>query len=135
MKDRVLIDTSIWIEFFNKDSTQPGDLLKEMLLEGRATTAGIILAELLQAARIEKEFEAILSIVSAVPVLEANLETWVQAGRISFGLRRKGITIPVTDVVIGALALQNDCQVFSLDPHFEKIPNLKRFEFDKVQGR
>ena len=127
MKGRVLVDTSIWIEFFNRDSSQPGDLLQQLLLEGRATTAGIILTELLQGARIQKEFDAILSIVSAVPVLEPTLETWVQAGRISFGLRRKGITIPTTDVVIGTLALQNDCQVFSLDPHFDKIPNLKLF--------
>ena len=128
MKDRILIDTSIWIEFFNKPSTQAGDLLEQLLLEGRATTAGIILTELLQGARIEKEFDAILSVMTAVPLLEPTLETWVQAGRISFGLRRKGITIPTTDLVIGSLALQNDCRVFSLDPHFEKIPNLKIFD-------
>ena len=127
MKGRVLIDTSIWIEFFNRDSSQPGDLLQQLLLEGRATTTGIILTELLQGAKLEKEFEAILSIVSAVPVLEATLETWVQAGRISFGLRRKGITIPTTDLVIATIAIQNECQVFSLDPHFNKIPNLKLF--------
>ena len=127
MKGRVLIDTSIWIEFFNRDSSQPGDLLQQLLLEGRAATTGIILTELLQGAKLEKEFEAILSIVSAVPVLEATLETWVQAGRISFGLRRKGITIPTTDLVIATVAIQNECQVFSLDPHFNKIPNLKLF--------
>ena len=127
MKGRVLIDTSIWIEFFNRDSSQPGDLLQQLLLEGRAATTGIILTELLQGAKLEKEFEAILSIVSAVPVLEATLDTWVQAGRISFGLRRKGITIPTTDLVIATIAIQNECQVFSLDPHFNKIPNLKLF--------
>ena len=127
MKGRVLIDTSIWIEFFNRDSSQPGDLLQQLLLEGKAATTGIILTELLQGAKLEKEFEAILSIVSAVPVLEATLETWVQAGRISFGLRRKGITIPTTDLVIATIAIQNECQVFSLDPHFNKIPNLKLF--------
>ena len=127
MKGRVLIDTSIWIEFFNRDSSQPGDLLQQLLLEGRAATTGIILTELLQGAKLEKEFEAILSIVSAVPVLEATLDTWVQAGRISFGLRRKGITIPTTDLVIATVAIQNECQVFSLDPHFNKIPNLKLF--------
>ena len=127
MKGRVLIDTSIWIEFFNRDSSQPGDLLQQLLLEGKAATTGIILTELLQGAKLEKEFEAILSIVSAVPVLEATLDTWVQAGRISFGLRRKGITIPTTDLVIATVAIQNECQVFSLDPHFNKIPNLKLF--------
>jgi tRNA(fMet)-specific endonuclease VapC len=127
MKNRVLIDTSIWIEFFNKSSTQAGDLLGQLLLEGRATTTGIILTELLQGARIEKEFEAILANIAAVPLLEPTLETWIQAGRISFGLRRRGITIPTTDLVIGSLALQNDCPIFSLDLHFESIPNLKLF--------
>ena len=133
MKDRILVDTSIWIEFFNKTETRSGDSLQQILLEGRAATAGIILTELLQGARNEKEFEAILTIVSAVPVLEATLETWIQAGRISFGLRRKGVTIPTTDVVIGTLALQNECQVFSLDPHFEKIPNLKLFQSGEIE--
>jgi predicted nucleic acid-binding protein len=51
----------------------------------------------------------------------------VTAGRISFNLRRKGITIPTTDLIIAGLAIENECQILTLDPHFKSIPGLDRF--------
>jgi len=135
MKDNILVDTSIWIEFFNKDHSAPGDTLEQILLEGRALTTGIVLTELLQGARVEHEFEAIKETLTALPFLEPSLTTWIGAGRISFSLRRKGITIPTTDLIIGSLALENHSTVFTLDPHFRKVPNLKIFEIDKSKRR
>jgi tRNA(fMet)-specific endonuclease VapC len=135
MKDNILADTSIWIEFFNKDHSAPGDALEQLLLEGRVLTTGIVITELLQGARVEHEFEAIRQTLTALPFLEASLATWIAAGRISFSLRRKGITIPTTDLVIGSLAIENQCSVFTLDPHFQKIPNLEIFETEKPKRR
>jgi tRNA(fMet)-specific endonuclease VapC len=135
MKDNVLVDTSIWIEFFNKDHSGPGDTLEQLLLEGRVLTTGIVLTELLQGAKVEGEFEAIKETLSALPFLEPSLATWIEAGRISFLLRRKGITIPTTDLILGSLALENHCTVFTLDPHFKKIPNLKLIEAEKPKRK
>jgi tRNA(fMet)-specific endonuclease VapC len=135
MKDNVLVDTSIWIEFFNKDHSGPGDTLEQLLLEGRVLTTGIVLTELLQGAKIEQEFEAIKETLSALPFLDPSSKTWIDAGRISFSLRRKGITIPTTDLIIGSLALENHCSVFTLDPHFKKIPILKLLEAEKLRRK
>ena len=65
-----------------------------------------------------------LESMTAIPLLETTLSTWIDAGRISYSLRRKGITIPVTDIIIASLAIENNCKIFTLDPHFDKIPDI-----------
>ena len=129
MKANVLVDTSIWIEYFNKPDSNAGKSLENFLKEGRVFIAGIILTELLQDAKIKKEFEAILESMVALPFLETTLSTWIQSGRISFALRKKGVTIPITDLVIASLSLENNCKIFTLDLHFNKIPNINIFQY------
>jgi len=129
MKANVLVDTSIWIEYFNKPDSNVGKSLENLLKKGRVYIAGIILTELLQGAKIEREFESILESVLALPFLETTLNTWIQSGRISFALRKKSITIPITDLVIASLSLENNCKIFTLDLHFNKIPNINIFSY------
>ncbi|MBW1714614.1 MAG: PIN domain-containing protein [Deltaproteobacteria bacterium] len=130
MKANVLVDTSIWIEYFNKPDSRAGESLENLLREGRVFCAGVVLAELLQGAKIEREFKLILESMTALPFLETTLNTWIEAGRISFSLRKKGITIPVTDIILASLALESHCLVFTLDPHFNKIPGIKLYTED-----
>ena len=124
MKADILADTSVWIEYFNKAESKTGARLENMLIENKVLGAGIILTELLQGAKIKKEFDAILNNYTALPLLEANINTWIMSGKISFDLRRKGITIPTTDLIIGSLALESNSKIFTLDPHFSKIPGV-----------
>jgi predicted nucleic acid-binding protein len=91
-------------------------------------TAGIVLTELLQGAKVKEEFKAILENMVALPMLKTTTDTWIEAGRTSFALRRKGITIPITDLIIAALALENECQILTLDPHFKKIPGVSLYK-------
>ena len=130
MNANVLVDTSIWIEYFNKPDSRAGESLENLLKQGRVLGAGLVLTELLQGAKIEKEFELILDNMTALPFLETTLNTWIEAGRISFSLRKKGITIPVTDIILASLALESHCLIFTLDPHFNKIPGIKLYEED-----
>jgi len=127
MKNKVLVDTSIWIEFFNRPESKAGEHLEKLIKKGDACVAGVVLTELLQGARLEKEFNAILESFIALPFLDTTTDTWIMAGRISFSLRRKGVTIPTTDLIIAGLAIENDLSVFTMDPHFEKIPDLMLF--------
>jgi predicted nucleic acid-binding protein len=124
MKADILADTSIWIEYFNKSESKSGSRLQQMLAEGKVCGAGIILTELLQGAKIEKEFEIILNNYTALPLLKENLNTWISAGKISYSLHRNGITLPTTDLLLAALALESNCKIFTLDQHFMKIPDL-----------
>ena len=129
MKSNVLVDTSVWIQYFNRIDSKPGQAVEGLLRQERAVGTGIVLTELLQGAKIEKEFDAILESMAALPFLETTQNTWIKAGRISFTLRKSGITIPTTDLVIASVALEYDCLIFTLDPHFEKIPDIELYKY------
>jgi len=128
MKPDVLVDTSIWIEYFNRPDSKQGGSLHSLLKNGRVIVAGMILTELLRGARLEKEFKLIAESMTALPFLETSLRTCIEAGRIGYSLRRKGVTIPTTDLLIASIALENNCLVFTLDPHFKKIPHIKLYK-------
>ena len=128
MNANVLVDTSIWIEYFNKPDSRAGASLENLLKQGRVVGTGVVLAELLQGAKIEKEFELILESMTALPLLETTLSTWIHAGRMSYSLRKKGITIPTTDLILASLAVENHCLIFTLDPHFNRIPGIELFK-------
>ncbi len=128
MKPNILVDTSSWIEYFNIPDSKSGEIIENLLHDGRVVTAGIVLTELLQGAKVKEEFKAILENMVALPMLKTTTDTWIEAGRTSFALRRKGITIPITDLIIAALALENECQILTLDPHFKKIPGMSLYK-------
>ncbi|MCG8338555.1 MAG: PIN domain-containing protein [Proteobacteria bacterium] len=127
MKANVLVDTSIWIEFFNHPESKNGEKLERLIVDDRVVCSGIILAELLQGAKIEKEYRAIKDNMIVFPFLEANYETWLFTGKTAYDLRRKGITVPISDTLIATLAKENNCLVFSLDNHFKKVPGINLY--------
>ena len=131
MRSNVLVDTSVWIQYFNRLDSKPGKSVEGLLRDGRVVGTGIFLTELLQGAKIGKEFNAILESMAALPFLETTQNTWIKAGRTSSTLRRKGITIPTTDIIIASFALEHDCLIFTLDPHFEKIPDIVLYKYSQ----
>ena len=42
-------------------------------------------------------------------------------------LAANGHRLPLTDLVIAAIALRHDLFVYTVDPHFDHFPDLKRF--------
>ncbi len=88
---------------------------------------GVVLAEVLQGARTEREYEILLSHLTALPYEEMSGRTWASAGRIGLQLRTKDGLIPLTDLAIAALALEHDHEVCSLDGHFDRVAGLRRY--------
>jgi len=121
----VVADTTVWIEFFNDPESEEKQVIDLLIDEDDLALVGPVLAELLQGCRTAGEANAILDHVSALPFLEMNVSAWRRAGELSSSLRRKGTTLPLMDVIIAALALEHDAEVFTIDPHFRRIPGLK----------
>lgn len=120
----VVADTSVWIEYFKGGHEPARAALRDLIRAEQAALVGMVLAELLQGSRSSKETDALLSKLAGLPFLETSFSTWRRTGELSASLRRKGITLPLSDLVIAALALEHGCQVYTLDPHFEQIPGL-----------
>lgn len=123
MKDnRILVDTSAWIWFMKIKAPQPlVQFLNDALDANLVATNGLIIAELLQGARTDKEYGDLKESLSALHYLPFIPHTFEQAGRIGFQLRRKGLSIPTTDLLIAQTAIENRCVLLHSDKHFETI--------------
>jgi hypothetical protein len=128
MKPDILVDTSAWIDYFNKPNSKIGKAVEKTIKRDKAFIAGVILTELLQGARAKKEYDELLDSLLAIPILETEFNTWIETGKLAFALRRQGITIPITDLIIATLALRDNCAILTLDYHFQKIPGIKLFQ-------
>ena len=123
--NRVLADTSIWVEYFNRPKSEYAERLAEFLEIEVVYITGIILAELLQGAKTHAEFNLLRNNLKVLPLLKETDKTWEKVGKLSFDLQRKGIVIPLSDCLIAVLAQKNNCQVFTLDNHFTYVPQLE----------
>lgn len=126
--DRFLADTCAWIDFFNARQTPLATALEHALLHGEVYTCGIVKYELVQGVRSDKEEKTLLDALHAVTYLEVTESLWIRAGRLSSVLRKKGVTIPLSDIIVAVLALENDLTILTVDRHFEQVPGVRSYQ-------
>jgi predicted nucleic acid-binding protein len=115
-----LIDTSAWILALRKEVSSRAIYEVDRRIEGnRAATAGIITLELLSGTRTEREYQELKEDLEALIQLETTYETWKRASHLAYELRRKGLTVPSTDVLIMTVAVENGCSLLHADHHFD----------------
>lgn len=120
--EKILVDTSAWILSFKKTGDpRLKDYLRQSITAGIVSTCSLIILELLQGCRTEEERGSLKTKLESLDALCLTVSTWEQAYELGFALRRKGLTIPTTDLIIAALALENKCVLLHHDQHFEKI--------------
>ena len=123
----VIADSNIWIQYLRDPNSEAGSTLQALLDTDQVLMTGVVLAEVLQGARTEREYEMLLSSLAALPYQEMNNRTWASAGRIGLRLRIEDGLIPLTDLAIAALAIEYDHKVCTLDGHFDRVVGLKRY--------
>ena len=120
--ERVLVDTSAWIESFRKaGSPDLKGYLTQAIRSGVAATAPIILLELLQGCRTEKERDGLRMRLESLDFLMIGDAVWERAYALGFSLRRKGLSVPTADIVVAALAIENGSSLLHQDKHFELV--------------
>ncbi len=118
--DLILVDTSIWIDFFRKRENI-FEQLNQLVEEKRVATVKLVIAELIQGARQEKEIEVIKNLGDVIPILTELSDAWEKAGKLSYDLRKKGKTVGLADCYIAIMAGIHNACLFSLDQHFRTI--------------
>ncbi len=121
---KIIVDTSVWIEYL-KNSPPIAENLDQLLLAGNIYTVGPVIAEILQGAKTEKDYRLLENNLGGLPLIETKVEDWIKAGKISYELRKRGITITLTDCLIAAVAIHQNASVMTYDRRFESIPDLK----------
>jgi predicted nucleic acid-binding protein len=117
---RVLIDTSIWIEFFRQREPHHSKITK-LIDDDQVVCCGIILAELMQGAKSDKELAVLDDFLKVFTFIPETPELWAAAGKLSGKLRRKGVTVGLSDCFIATAAASVKVQVATLDSHFEVL--------------
>ena len=119
-----LVDTSVWIDFF-RGAPSIKLALEKLIARDEIFTAGPILYELLQGVRLPEERKQVKEALLSTNYLEITLNDWEEAALLSSTLRAQGITLPMTDILIGHLAKVSNLEVISFDPHFDQIPGIR----------
>lgn len=117
---RVLIDTSVWIEFFRQREPYHS-MVTKLIDDDQVICCGIILAELMQGAKSDKELAVLNDFLKVFAFIPETPELWAAAGKLSGKLRRKGVTIGLSDCFIATAASSVKVQVATLDNHFEAL--------------
>lgn len=114
----VLVDTSIWIDYF-KAGGSSGDL-DYLIDENFIVTNDIILAELIPYLKIKRQTKVInlLHEINKIP-LSIHWEEIIKYQVKCLKGGANGVGIP--DLIIAQNAKQNSCKVYSLDKHFRLL--------------
>ncbi len=124
----VLIDTSVWVEYLRGNNKEIVESVKGLIRTRRALLCGIVLSELLAGVRTKKSRDTLKETLDALDYAEVSKDTWILAGELSNGLKRRGISVPLSDLILAALSIENDSALYTLDSHFDRIPDLKQFK-------
>ncbi|MDH4204581.1 MAG: PIN domain nuclease [Desulfobacteraceae bacterium] len=119
----VLVDTTVWIDFFAARSSGHVDALENLIINREdICICGIVLTEVLQGIRKDSEFKKTRDLFNKLLFLPMPYPVFLKASEIYRRLRRKGITIRKSvDCMIASVALENDIPLLHNDNDFEAI--------------
>ena len=119
----IIIDTTIWIDFFAGCQEPHVSYLEELLRNDEdICICGVILTEILQGIRDNNQFKKTAAYFKNLLFLPMNYDTFIQSAEIFRSLKKKGITIrkPI-DCMIAAVALEHNVPLFHNDRDFDYI--------------
>jgi predicted nucleic acid-binding protein len=120
----IVVDTSVWIDVLN-DSATPQAVRCVELIEGGEPVAltDVVLTEVLEGLRSEREAQLVERHLRAFPVLRLNgLEDFVLAAELYRTARRAGITIRKTlDCLVAAPCVRTGAPLLHADADFDLL--------------
>ena len=119
----IFVDSSVWIDYFNGNKSWQTDQLDQLLGEELIIIGDIVLAEVLQGFRNEKDFENAKKALSLLPCPNlCGIEIAIKSAVNFRTLRKKGITIRKTiDMIIGTFCIENSHTLLHDDKDFELL--------------
>ena len=121
---KVLVDTSVWVDFFNEYPSREAAVLTQLLSdEVEIQTCGVVIAEFFQGIRkasslaeLESHFRDMVCLVPREP------DTYFAAAALYRDLRARGITVRSTiDCLIACLAEESDTLLLAKDRDIVQI--------------
>lgn len=117
----ILVDSSVWIDYFRGTATPQTDKLDSLLGVELIATGDLILAEVLQGFTDERDFNQAKKLMTALVLVElGGAELAIQAARNFRTLRARGVTVRKTiDTLIATRCIENGLPLLYSDRDFE----------------
>ncbi len=119
----IFVDSSVWIDYFNGRMTEQTDLLDSLLGREPIVVGDLILTEVLQGFRENRDFDRAKRLFECLlfrPMLGKELA--IKSAENYRCLRSKGITVAKTiDVMIATFCIENNLPLLHSDKDFEPM--------------
>ena len=117
----ILVDSSVWIDFFNGRHSRETDLLNELLGTEPLLIGDLILTEVLQGFRHDKDYRKVkaeLEKLAFAPMVGQDIS--IKSAENYRRLRKQGITVRKTiDVLIATFCIENGHRLLHSDRDFD----------------
>ena len=117
----VLVDSSVWIDYFNGAATRETDVLDGLLGKEPVAVGDLILVEVLQGFRRDGDYRTARDVLEGLPVFE--LLGRRRARRVAEhyrALRKRGVTVrKTTDAVIASFCIAERFPLLYSDRDFD----------------
>ena len=119
----VVVDTSVWVDYFNGKYNRQTDLL-DTIVETEALVVGdLILTEVLQGFNHKKDYDIAKMLLTKFECRDmVGQEVALEAAQNYHFLRKKGLTVRKTiDIIIGAFCIVNNFSLLHFDRDFNQM--------------
>lgn len=121
----ILVDTSVWIDYFNGVQSRHTDMLDSAIIEGTVVIGDLIFLEILQGIHNDRDYrktKQTLLILDQYEMFGKGIA--IKCAENYRALRKKGITIrKTTDVIIATFCIEQRIPLLFLDRDFIPFVN------------
>jgi predicted nucleic acid-binding protein len=117
----ILVDSSVWIDYFRGTRSTAAAHLDKLLASEPVLTGDLILAEVLQGFATDADFNQARTLLGSLDIVSmAGAAICMQAAQNFRTLRRKGMSVRKTiDTIIATCCIENDYALLHNDRDFD----------------
>jgi predicted nucleic acid-binding protein len=119
----IFVDTSVWVDYFRVENTTLAYELDRLLDQDRVALAAPVRIELLSGVSA-KRLPQFRRLLSALPLFFPSGQVWLTMERWVEASSARGERFGVSDLLIAAIAAENDGPIWSLDEDFARLARL-----------
>lgn len=125
MKDKFILDSSIWIELERKNPKIQKEVLP-LLQKNKVCLVDAIIAEVLRGVRSQKDFNLLNETFSHFSILSTD---WLKVSQLAFKVAKSGYTPPLIDIYIAQCTHEHKKHLITQDKDFMHIHKSLNFRF------
>ncbi|MBI2336943.1 MAG: PIN domain-containing protein [Deltaproteobacteria bacterium] len=120
MKDKYILDSSIWIELERQSPNVTGQI-KPFIEKNQVCLVDVIVAEVLRGVRTKQDFQILFAAFQNFRWLKTD---WAKVAELGFKIAKKGHHPPLIDLYIALCTLENRRTLITQNKHFTHIAKI-----------